>query len=154
MIKMKKEFIPKNLYKKIVETVPMACVDLVVKRKNSFLMLKRKENPAKDKWWFPGGRVFFNESLNSAVRRKLKEEINIKKPKKIELLGVGETKFKKGRFNKPYHSINSVFLAEIKEKEASKIKINSTSSNYKWFQKIPKGLNPYLKHFLGKANFK
>ncbi len=116
-------------------------------------MLKRKDNPAKGKWWFPGGRVFLNEGLKTAVKRKLKEEINVKKPKKIEFLGVGETKFKKGRFGKPYHSINSVFLAELNEKEIPQIKVDSTSSQYKWFKKVENNFNPYLKTFLKKAKF-
>lgn len=150
MIKMGTKFIPEKLYKKIISYIPICCVDLVIKMDNSFLLVKRLESPAKNKWWFPGGRILFNESLKSAVKRKLKEELNIKRGKKIKFLGVGETKFKKGRFNKPIHTINIVFLVELGKREADSIRANRTISQYKWFHDLPRGTHPYIKRFLKK----
>jgi len=118
---------------------------------NSFLLIKRRENPAKNKWWFPGGRVLFNENLQSVVKRKLKEELGIKGTKKIEFLGVGETKFKRGKFGKPVHTINNVFLVEIEKKESKNIEICPTSTRYKWFNKIQGGFHPYIKTFITKS---
>jgi colanic acid biosynthesis protein WcaH len=149
-----KKFIEPKTYRKIVESMPIACVDLVVKNKRKFLFLKRKDDPAKGKWWFPGGRVFFNESLETTVNRKLKEEINVVNPLRIKLLGVGETMFKKGRFGKPAHTINSVWLAEISDRQAQGIRLDKTSADYKWLDKIGKDFHPYLKNFLKKAGFK
>ena len=151
---MNKNFIPPKLYKKITATVPLSCVDLVIKRKNQFLLVRRIEKPAQNKWWFPGGRIFFNEKMESTVRRKLREEINVLKPKKIEFLGVGETMFKDGYFSKPAHTVNHVFLVEIGDKEGRQIKIDKTSSDYQWFSGIKKEFHPYMKEFLKKAKFK
>jgi colanic acid biosynthesis protein WcaH len=149
-----KKLIPAQTYKQIVERMPIACVDLVVKSGSKFLFLKRKDDPAKGMWWFPGGRIFFNEKLENTVSRKLKEEINVAKPLRIKFLGVGETMFKKGKFGKPMHTINSVFLAEISPKQAQSIKLDQTSSGYKWLGSIGKSFHPYLKDFLKKAGFK
>jgi len=150
---MPKNFIPRDLYKKIVSLIPICCVDLVIKMKNSFLLVKRKENPAKNKWWFPGGRVLFGESLIEAVKRKIKEELNIRKFKNIKFLGIEELKFQKGRFNKPVHSIANVFLIELNKKNCFNIQPDQTIFKYKWFNSIQKNFHPYIKKFLKLAKF-
>ena len=151
---MKKKFIPEKLYKEITACIPICCVDLVIKKNNSFLLVKRLENPAKNKWWLPGGRVLFNESLKSAVKRKLREELNIRKFRVIKFLGVGETKFKKGRFNRPVYTIGNVFLVKLTEKECTNIQPDRTIAEHKWFNKIQKEFHPYTRKFLRLAKFK
>ncbi len=151
---MNKNFIPEDLYKKIIHNVPLCCVDIIIKMDNSFLLIKRSEEPAKNKWWFTGGRVLFNEKLETAVKRKLKEELNIERVKKIKLLGVEEIKFKKGDSGKPIYNIGIVFLVEIDKKQADNIQIDQTSSEYKWFDKIQKNFHLHLKRFLKKSSFK
>ncbi len=154
MKKINKRLIPKDRFKKIIQLVPICCADAIIKRRNSFLLVKRGESPAKNRWWFPGGRVLFNESLQSAVKRKLKEELNIKKIKQIKFLGVGETRFKKGKFGKPAHTINNVFLVELEKKQADNIRTDKTISAYRWFEKISKNFHPYIKKSLKLAGFK
>jgi len=152
---MNKSFIPEKLYKKIIKNIPICCVDVLVINKNRFLLIQRKNNPAKDKWCFPGGRLLFNESLRAGVKRKLKEELGIKKVKMIKFLAVGETKFKKGYFNFPVHSINVTFLAEIDNFQEKNIDLDTKNHiYYKWFQKIPAKVDPYIKKFLKLARFK
>jgi colanic acid biosynthesis protein WcaH len=151
---MSKKFIPEKLYQKIVGLLPICCVDLVIKKNNSFLLVKRLENPVKNHWWFPGGRILFNESLQFALKRKLKEELNIKNFQKVKFLGVKEKKFKRGRFNKPVYTINNVFLVKIPKKECSNIRTDYTAATYKWFEGIQKEFHPYIKNFLELAGFK
>ncbi|MFH1894574.1 MAG: NUDIX domain-containing protein [Patescibacteria group bacterium] len=151
---MKKNFIPENLYKRIIGFVPICCVDLVVKQGNKFLLVKRVEYPLKNKWWFPGGRVLFGESLNSAVLRKLREETNVKKAKKIKFLGIGELKFKRGQFNGPIHGIVCVFLVEIDKNRTNNVRPDRTSSQVRWFDFIQRNFNSYLKKNLKLAGFK
>lgn len=151
---MKKNFIPKNLYKKIIGLVPICCVDLVVKQGNKFLLVKRVEYPVKNKWWFPGGRVLFGESLKGAVLRKLREEINVKKAKEIKFLGIGELKFKRGIFDGPIHSIICLFLVEIGKNRINNIKTDRTSSQARWFHFIQRNFSSYLKKNLKLAGFK
>ncbi len=150
---MNKNIISENLYKKIIHNVPLCCVDIIVKKGNLFLLVKRTEKPVKDKWWFPGGRVLFNESLKNTAKRKLKEELNIKNFEKMKFLGVKELKFRKGDFGKPVYSIVNVFLVEINEKQSNNIQVDDTASEYKWFSKIQKSFHPYLKRFLRLSGF-
>lgn len=135
--------------------MPLCCVDVVVKNSSKFLLVKRKQPPAENKWWFVGGRLFLNESLISAAKREIREELGIKKIKSIKFLGVGETKFKKGRFRLPTYSVNIVFLAKIDNSQAKNIKLDLIYHfGYKWLKNIPKVSSPHLKKFLKLSGFK
>lgn len=134
--------------------MPLCCLDLVVKKKNTFLLVKRRDYPAKNCWWFPGGRILFGEKFKQAIRRKLKEELRIENFKNIKFLGIGETFFKKGYFGNSIFSVNNVFLVEISKEESTKIEPDKTILNYKWFRKIPKNIHPYLKKFLKLTDFR
>ena len=151
---MKKYFVPPKIYRKIISLVPICCIDLVIKKNNSFLLVKRKENPVKDKWWFAGGRVLFNERLVQTAKRKLKEELNIKSFRKIEFLKAEEMRFKKGRFQRPEHNIINVFLVELNEKDCAEIQADQTMQGFEWFGKIEKNFHPYVKRNLKLAGFK
>jgi len=145
---MKRDFIPENLYQEIISRLPIATVDLVVKMKESFLLVKRLEGPAKNQWWFPGGRVLFNENLEGAVKRKLKGELNIRNYKKIKFLGVNELHFKKGIFNRPVHTITIVFLVELNKKDCLNIRADQTILKFNWFNNIPPNSHSHIKKFL------
>lgn len=152
---MKENFIPEKLYKRIIKNLPICCVDVVVVNKDRFLLVQRKKYPARGKWWFSGGRLLFNESLKTGVKRKLKEELGIKKTKKIKFLEIGETKFTKGNFDFPVHSINITFMAEIDDFQEKNVNLDIDNHiKYEWFKKIPKKVDPYIKRFLKLAGFK
>ena len=70
--------IPEQLYKKIIKVMPVPCVDLLITNtQGKVLLVKRKNEPAKGQWWFPGGRVYFGETRQAAAIRKLKEECGL-----------------------------------------------------------------------------
>lgn len=134
--------------------MPLFCLEEVVKNRSKFILVKRKESPVKDEWWFPGGRLFFGEKLDQAVKRILKGELGIKKIKSIKFLGIGENKFKVGYFGAPSHTVNAIFLAEIDDFEASHIKLDLVNHfSHQWLENIPKGISPYLKRFLKLSGF-
>ncbi|MFH1894736.1 MAG: NUDIX domain-containing protein [Patescibacteria group bacterium] len=148
---MPKNFIPESLYKKIVSNVPICCVDILLVNKNKFLLVKRKRDPFKNKWWLVGGRLFFNESFKATTKRKLKEELGIEKIKSSKFLGVGVTKYKngKGYFNLPSHTINNTFLVKIGEDQAKNISLDMENHlEYDWFRKLPKEIDFYIKNLL------
>lgn len=47
------------------------------KKELKILLIKRKNYPFKESWAFPGGFVKINESLDEAVNRMVKEEVNM-----------------------------------------------------------------------------
>jgi ADP-ribose pyrophosphatase YjhB (NUDIX family) len=149
-----KRLIPKNLYKKFTSSMPLFCLELVIENSGRFIFVKRRFPPAANKWWLPGGRLFFNEDLIQAVRRILKEELGIKKVKSIKFLGLEGTSFRKGYFNLPSHTINAIFFVKIDNFQAESIKLDLVNhSDYKWFGSIPRNAHPHLKKFLKLSGF-
>ena len=130
--------------------MPIACVDIVIKKGEKFLLLKRKNKPAQGQWWFIGGRVEKNELLEKAALRKIKEETGLDVVLK-KIIGVDQTIFKDGPFGNGVHTINVVFLGEVKGK--NKVKLDSQSVDYKWFHQINARWHPYVKKFLKLAGF-
>lgn len=44
---------------------------------NKFLVSKRAHGELKDFWEFPGGKIESNEDINTAIKREIKEELNL-----------------------------------------------------------------------------
>ncbi|KAB2948045.1 MAG: NUDIX domain-containing protein [Candidatus Methanoperedens sp.] len=141
-------------YKKILENMPICCVDVVICHCNKILLVYRNNEPAKNEWWFPGGRVYKNERLEEAAVRKTSEEVGIK-VQIIKMIGIYETMFDKGPFDdlkSGVHTINIYFLVKP-TLENFKIKIDDTSSDYRWIDKIEENLHPYVKKVLKNLRF-
>jgi hypothetical protein len=64
-------FIESNLYAQIVKSLPIVCVDLIIKisDNNHYLLVQRREEPLKGLKWPPGGRKRLNESILEASQR-------------------------------------------------------------------------------------
>jgi colanic acid biosynthesis protein WcaH len=78
-------------FKTIVESTPLVAVDFVITdSQDSILLGLRSKPPAKGMWCVPGGRVLKNESLMSAVKRKLHEEIGLEEIPPMRFLGIYE----------------------------------------------------------------
>lgn len=128
--------IPLKLYKKIVDILPILCVDIVVKHKGKNLLVKRRREPAKGKWWVPGGRVLKGETIERAAKRKMKEEagINIKI---IKLLGYYEKHFKENEFGLK-SGIHAVSIVVLAEPLSLNIKLDGQSSDWCFSATLPK----------------
>ena len=64
---------------KVVDATPLVSIDLIVRnQKGHILMGKRKNQPAKESWFVPGGRIRKGEVLNSALTRIGEDEFNVK----------------------------------------------------------------------------
>jgi colanic acid biosynthesis protein WcaH len=141
---MQSNYIPEKLYRKIQKVLPIACVDLLVKYDKGVLLCKRKNNPAKDRFWLPGGRIFKGESLEHAVKRKLKEETGLK-AKSIKFVGNYTNYFKKGFYGFPFHAVISVFLVEAENKP---IKLDNQHSDFKIVKKLDNKLPAYIRQVI------
>ena len=141
------EKIPEEKYKYIMENMPFCCVDLIVCFNKKVLLIKRKEHPAKNEFWFPGGRIYKNEKVSDAVKRKAFEEIgaNVKIERKI---GCYETFFKESIFNDlktGTHTISIVYLTSLLN---SDISLDETSSEFRWIDKIENTLHSHVRKVL------
>jgi len=128
--------------------MPICCVDILVQKKGRILLIRRKNEPEKGKWWVPGGRILKGEGLSEAVRRKVKEETGLEIENE-RFLGVYEYKSDKACFKdimNGTHSIVIVYLVEALENQD--VKLDETSSDYKWIDMIEEDLDDYIKKIL------
>ena len=105
--------IPTKTYKKIVELVPLVCVDIILKHKDKYILVKRDNNPLKGHWWLVGGREFKDERLVRTAKRKVKEEAGLN-VLNLEVIGIYEDSYKKSAFGVPTHSVSVIFKGEVK----------------------------------------
>ena len=62
----------------IVQHTPLVSIDLIVENQQQEIMLGlRKNRPARDFWFVPGGRILKNESLRDAFERITSGELGM-----------------------------------------------------------------------------
>lgn len=145
-------YIPILTYTEIHKLMPIVCVDCVISRDDKILLIKRKLEPMKDDWWFPGGRLLRNERLVKAVPRIIGNEIGAIGNTRPVLLGTDETTFDADPFGHGAgtHTINFVYACEIAYMQ---IVLDKDHSDYSWFsyEEIYKSMDPYVKRFTALA---
>ena len=127
-----------------MSSMPVVCVDaLITNEKNEYLLVKRKNEPLKNKFWMVGGRLHKNELTKNGIKRKIKEETGIKKGV-LKYLGHFEEFFEKTeqKINTNFHSISFVYLFFVNSNV--EVKLDSQSLEYKWFKKLPKIFDQYI----------
>jgi 8-oxo-dGTP diphosphatase len=119
---------------------PMVSVDAAVftfsGNKAKLLLIKRKNEPYKDKWALPGGFVDIDEELEDAVARELAEEAGLTDVPLQQLHTFGKCgRDPRGR------QITIVYMG-IATKGQNKIKAGDDASKARWFdiEKLPTDL--------------
>jgi colanic acid biosynthesis protein WcaH len=131
-------FIPDTLYNQIMKCLPIVSVEAVIVKDDAFLFLRRNNEPAKGKWWFPGGRIHKGESLEQTLCREIKEETDLEIIEN-KLINVYSRVFPER------HDITIVYLCKCKE---GKIELNNEHSKYAYFKTLPEDLHPCLKEVI------
>lgn len=110
--------IPEYTLRKIQQSVPVLCVDVLLKCRGKYILIKRKENPLKGVYWVIGGRVWKNETTEEAAIRKIKEETNLT-PSSLKMVGIYDDQYEEGsslgKFDSPYHTVAIVFEGEVED---------------------------------------
>jgi colanic acid biosynthesis protein WcaH len=141
--------IPDDLYREILRSMPIACVDVVIPSVAGVLLVKRKNEPAKGQWWIPGGRVWKGEPLATCAERHAKEEVGLD-AKFQRILHVEETIFDTGPWNVAVHSINVCILLSMMENQSPVI--DGDHSSWRWLRQYNEiSLHPYVTRCLEAA---
>lgn len=142
-------FIDHDVYSRILHEIPIACVDIVIKNNRQVLLVKRKKTPAKNQWWFPGGRIYKGESIIDASLRKAASETGLI-CKFVEIMGVEETYFPRtDDMNFDIHTINIV--VQLKIEKYSNVRLDNDHSEYMWARRISPEFHPSIQNSLNKA---
>jgi ADP-ribose pyrophosphatase YjhB (NUDIX family) len=122
--------IENDLYERIRQAMPIACVDLLVMNgADEILLIRRTNEPAIGQWWFPGGRVQFGERREAAARRKLLEECGLDVPQ-LQELKTFDVILPYATNERSSHGITTIFAARIAEPRL--VRLDPQSSAFCW----------------------
>jgi len=109
--------LPVETYRLILDSVPILCVDLIIKNPDELILLLRRANePLKGRWWVPGGRVHKGELLEQAVQRIAREETGLQVGL-IQPVGIREYHFEESPFGLTggTHNVAIVFKCSVQD---------------------------------------
>ncbi len=129
--------------------MPILCIDLVIFNDGKILLVKRKDEPLKDEWFFPGGRAHRNELLADAAKRIAENEVGLQIGFPL-FMGFEEMFFETDPFN---HSggtstVNMVFNSISKSKT---VKLDKHHKKYQWIdphELMTGQYHPHLRKYL------
>ena len=136
------KWIDAPFYNKIKENMPLPCVDLLVVNHGKLLLMLRNNEPAKDLWFTPGGRIYKDEKIEDTVTRVLVEETGLKP---ITITQVATM----GHHWPNTHTVTTYYIVRV---ASDKIKMNNEHREYKWVAFVDESAHPYLIEMIEKAN--
>ncbi len=136
------KFLSKDDFAKIVSNAPLVSIDLCILKSRKLLVGKRKNPPARNYFFVPGGRILKSELISNALKRILGEELGLRiksnKIQSIKTLGIYEHFYKDNFLNNKKFDTHYVVLAYLIPFE-SLMKVNygnifEQHSEYKWLE--------------------
>lgn len=110
--------------------MPIPCVDIIIgDMDDNILLLKRVNEPVKGKWWFPGGRILFNEKRAEAVARIALKECNIEASPKIEI-GTFDLILPISYNSSISHAITTLYYLEVGSFHSLEIQLDNQSEEF------------------------
>jgi colanic acid biosynthesis protein WcaH len=93
--------IDKEGFLKVIEAVPFVSIDLILRNERDEVLLGyRRNRPAQNTWFVPGGRIRKNEPVQNALQRIAHTELGIAAPQG-KLIGVFDHIYGDNYFNAP-----------------------------------------------------
>ena len=103
-------------FETVISSTPLISIDLLVKKDNKILLGKRINKPAQGCLFSIGGRVYKNETIESAMMRIAKNELNIELKLTPRFIGVFEHFYDDSIYQDvSTHYINLAYEIEIEE---------------------------------------
>ena len=131
----------------------------IFNQKGEILLAQRSENCRDEhgRWDICGGGLKLGETIDSNMRREMKEELNLTSDSQLENVGIWQAFRKDGEDDTHWISIDHII--KVSDKEAESIRINEPEnfSDIGWFNinKLPSPLHSQLKdERLEKLNLK
>ena len=103
-------------FETVISSTPLISIDLLVKKDNKILLGRRINKPAQGYLFSIGGRVYKNETIDSAMMRIAKDELNFSLKLTPSFIGVFEHFYDDSIYQDvSTHYINLAYEIEIKE---------------------------------------
>ena len=118
-------------FKTIIDSAPLISIDILAREKNKVLLGRRVNKPAQGYYFSTGGRVNKNETINSAMHRIAKDELNIELKTTPNFIGVFEHFYDDGIYQEvSTHYVNLAYEYEVGDVLNLPIQQHS---EYQWF---------------------
>ena len=130
-------YLEKETFKTVIASTPLISIDLVIKNsKGEYLLGYRTNQPAKNFWFVPGGRILKHEPMDTAFIRLCKNELGLSAVRhEAKFLGPYEHFYQDYVFGDDvtthyvvlgYEIVVDINIAELP---------NEQHNEYKWFTK-------------------
>jgi len=118
-------------FKTVIDSTPLVSIDILLKKDNKILLGKRVNKPAQGYFFSTGGRVNKNETIDNAMGRIAKNELNIELKTEPKFIGVFEHFYDDSIYKDvSTHYVNLAYEYEVKEV----LNLPTEQHNeYKWF---------------------
>jgi len=137
-------------FKFVIQNTPLISIDICLVCNDKLLMGRRKNEPLKNEWFTPGGRVFKNETWQDCLKRVAKCEIGfvVQDAGDFRLMGVWDHFYKNSAMDGTIstHYVNLPHYCHLKKQPV--LKMDDQHDNLSWFdlQEITtnNGFNEYM----------
>ena len=118
-------------FKTIIDSTPLISIDILLKKDNKVLLGRRINKPAQGYFFSTGGRINKNETIDSAMVRIVKNELNIELKFMPEFIGVFEHFYDDSIYESvTTHYVNLAYEYEVEEVLNLPIEQHN---EYQWF---------------------
>lgn len=124
-----------QIFKVVIENTPLVSIDLCLICNGQILLGKRNNEPLKGRWFTPGGRIYKNESWQTALQRIALNELGLPPGDCVdfELMGVWDHFYPNSACDESIstHYVNLPYFAQFKSRPA--ISGDDQHDNWDWF---------------------
>ncbi|MBT0386008.1 GDP-mannose mannosyl hydrolase [Morganella morganii] len=133
----------------IIDSTPLISIDFIIENnENKFLLGYRNNEPAKNYWFIPGGRIFKNEKIDNAFTRlsisEFGKALNISS---FSFHGVFEHFYQNSFFSKDISTHYIVLAYHAKIDLDLKLLPDDQHSLYRWFTSSEIIHSPEVNHY-------
>ena len=130
-------YLPDQEYRKIINSMPIFCIDFLITWEKQYLLLQRKEEPLKNDYWVVGGRLLFKETIKDAAKRIQEREIG-RYFSKFKEIGFSNYFFPSKPGSKATHTPAILYKISVSKKFDPIV--DRQHNNFIWSNKVPKEL--------------
>jgi len=125
-------FLKKKSFLNIIDKTPLCSIDILINTKNKYIFGLRKNKPASEYYFVPGGRILKNEIYEVTIKRILKNELGLSiNNLKFKIIGIYNHIYRNNFFN--VKNINThYFVCAIEIKLKDQIKLIKDSQHKKF----------------------
>lgn len=130
-------FIPEDEYQKIIKSMPIFCIDFLIRCKNKYLLIKRENEPLKGVYYLIGGRLRYKETVDEFAYRVQTREIG-RYFSNRKLIAFSNYFFPDVANSRATHTPAILYLVDVDEMFDPQI--DDTHSDFIWTDKLPNDL--------------